>query len=63
MKKQKAIEHFGSETKIAKALGITKGAVNQWGEYIPWGRACEIALLTKGKLKAVKKPIKLKQAS
>ena len=30
--KQQAIQHFGNSTKLAKALGITKGAVSQWKE-------------------------------
>lgn len=52
MKKQTAVEYFGSEAKLARFLGLTNGAVNQWGEYIPQGRAYQIELMTKGKLKA-----------
>ena len=62
MKKRDAAEYFGNETKLAQALGITKGAVNQWDEDIPKGRAYEIQFLTKGKLKYVPAE-KLKQAS
>jgi DNA-binding transcriptional regulator YdaS (Cro superfamily) len=32
MKKQDAIKLAGSAIKLAKVLGITKGAVSHWGE-------------------------------
>ncbi|GKQ95992.1 MULTISPECIES: Cro/CI family transcriptional regulator [Aeromonas] len=51
MKKLDVIAYFGGVTKTAKALGISKSAVSLWGEEIPYGRACQIQLLTKGKLK------------
>ncbi|WP_368203172.1 DNA-binding transcriptional regulator DicC [Aeromonas rivipollensis] len=51
MKKLDVIAYFGGVTKTAKALGISKSAVSLWGEDIPYGRACQIQLLTKGKLK------------
>lgn len=40
--KQSAIEHFGSTTKLANALGIKHSAVSQWGEYVPPLRAFQI---------------------
>jgi transcriptional repressor of cell division inhibition gene dicB len=52
MKTQDAIRHFGSATELAKALGIWKTAVSQWGENVPPRRAYEIERLTRGKLKA-----------
>ncbi|WP_049832161.1 Cro/CI family transcriptional regulator [Aeromonas media] len=52
MKKLDVIAYFGGVTKTAKALGISKSAVSLWGEEIPYGRACQVQLLTKGKLKA-----------
>ena len=51
MKKLDVIAYFGGVTKTAKALGISKSAVSLWGEDIPYGRACQVQLLTKGKLK------------
>ncbi|AUZ81306.1 MULTISPECIES: Cro/CI family transcriptional regulator [Aeromonas] len=51
MKKLDVIAYFGGVTKTAKALGISKSAVSLWGEEIPYGRACQVQLLTKGKLK------------
>lgn len=52
MKKTDAIKYFGNKANIAKALNIEPQAVYQWGEYVPKGRAFEIELMTKGKLKA-----------
>jgi DNA-binding transcriptional regulator YdaS (Cro superfamily) len=49
------IEHFGSQNKLAIALGVTKEAVSQWfkaGE-IPPARAIQIEKLTDGKIKAI----------
>lgn len=45
MKKQDAIKLAGSAIKLAKILGITKGAVSHWGEYIPRGREYELRYL------------------
>ncbi|WP_270809068.1 Cro/CI family transcriptional regulator [Aeromonas sp. QDB08] len=47
-----AVRYFGSKAAIARALGINKAAVSQWGETIPEGRAYQIEVLTGGKLKA-----------
>ena len=45
MKKQDAIKLAGSAIKLAKILGITKGAVSHWGENIPRGREYELRYL------------------
>lgn len=42
MKKEDAIKLAGSAIKLAKVLGITKGAVSHWGEDIPKGREYEL---------------------
>lgn len=47
-----AVKYFGSKAAIARAIGINKAAVSQWGETIPEGRAYQIEVLTGGKLKA-----------
>jgi len=52
MKKADAIEHFGGEVPLAKALGITPEAIYQWKERVPRGRAFQIEILTNGVLKA-----------
>jgi len=50
MKTQDAITYFGNQSKLAKALCITDGAVSQWGEYPPRGQQFEIQALTHGDL-------------
>lgn len=50
MKKSDVIAHFGGVTATAKALGIKKSSVSQWGEEIPKGRAYEVQVMTEGKL-------------
>lgn len=55
MQKSDVINHFGGVIKTAKALGMSKQAVSAWNDNIPQGRAYQIQLLTKGKLKAVPK--------
>lgn len=52
MQKSDVINHFGGVIKTAKALGMSKQAVSAWNDNIPQGRAYQIQLLTKGKLKA-----------
>lgn len=52
MRKEDAIEFFGSKIKLAKALGIAPSAVTQWPDVIPIRRAYEIEKISKGKLKA-----------
>ncbi len=69
MKKTEVVTHFGTLQAVADALGITIGAVWQWGEDLPVGRQAEIELITGGALKAdlprrgkYKKPKKSKAA-
>lgn len=47
-----AIEHFGSEAALARALGIKQQSVQDWGEVVPKLRQLQIEKLTDGKLKA-----------
>lgn len=42
MKKTEAIEAFGTATALADALGITIGAVSQWGDDVPELRVYQI---------------------
>ncbi|OYD24721.1 Cro/CI family transcriptional regulator [Oceanimonas baumannii] len=51
MKKDDVLKHFGGVMATAKALGISHAAVGKWGKEIPQGRAYQIQVLTKGKLK------------
>ncbi|MGE6107873.1 Cro/CI family transcriptional regulator [Aeromonas sobria] len=52
MQKHDVLEHFGSITAIAKAIGVSHAAVSKWDKTIPIGRAYQIEVLTGGQLKA-----------
>lgn len=58
MLKKDAVRHFGGVTKLAEALGLSKGAVSQWGENIPMLRAYQIERITNGKLVVVEPELK-----
>ena len=51
MKKKEVIDYFGSQSATAKALGITRQAVNQWPEMVPPAIAEAIERLSNGALK------------
>jgi len=55
MNKAQAIEHFGSVSALANALGVTYEAVRQWGE-VPELRQYQLEHLTSGSLKADRRP-------
>ena len=59
MKFEDAINYYGNQSKLAKALGITKQSVGNWvirlNGVIPLVRQYQIEVLTKGALKADKK--------
>lgn len=42
MKKSEAIKKFGSQAKLAKALGISRQAVHKWPDEIPKMRMYQI---------------------
>ena len=51
-----AVSYFGSKVAIAKALGINKSAVTNWGKSVPTLRAYQLQVLTKGALKVTQQP-------
>lgn len=53
MKTQDAVAFFGTKIALANAFTppLTKGAVSNWGDVIPRGRAFELQNMTNGKLK------------
>ncbi|QRY79657.1 Cro/Cl family transcriptional regulator [Pseudomonas sp. PDNC002] len=51
MTKKQAIQHFGSISKLAKALKVSYEAVRQWEE-VPELRQYQLELITKGVLRA-----------
>lgn len=46
------IAHFGSQAKVASALGIKQQSVADWGEEVPKLRQLQIQVITRGKLRA-----------
>ena len=52
MTTEDAIKHYGTQTKLADALGIKQGSVSGWGEYPPALRQLQLQQITRGKLKA-----------
>jgi len=54
MQTKEAVKHFGSQTAVGKALGITKGAVSNWKGTVPLLRAYQLQEISEGKLKAPK---------
>jgi predicted transcriptional regulator len=47
-----AIRHYGTQQKLADALGITQSTVSEWGEFPPPLRQLQIQDLTRAKLRA-----------
>jgi len=52
MKTVDAITRFGTQGKLAAALGIVQSSVAEWGDYPPRLRQLQIAALTAGALQA-----------
>jgi hypothetical protein len=53
MTKDQAVKFFGTQVKLAEALGIkSQGSVAAWEDYPPPLRQLQIEALTNGKLKA-----------
>jgi DNA-binding transcriptional regulator YdaS (Cro superfamily) len=50
MKTIKAVNYYGGRRQLAEALGITRQAVEQWGEYVAEGMAYKLQVLTAGLL-------------
>lgn len=50
MRTKQAIKHFGSAAALAKALGITRQSVHDWGDEVPEGRAYQLEVMTDGVL-------------
>ena len=50
MRKQSAVDFFGSQAALAEILAIKPAAVSQWGEVIPEKQAFRLERLTDGEL-------------
>lgn len=57
MNTRDAIEHYGSASALARALGITPAAVAQWKAAPPYVRQLQLERMTGGALKA--QPLRL----
>lgn len=52
MKKVTALAHFANDThETAAAAGVTRQAVEKWGDIVPLASAMELERSTKGELK------------
>jgi DNA-binding transcriptional regulator YdaS (Cro superfamily) len=52
MTKDELIQHFGSQSAVAAALGIKQPSVANWTDPLPELRQLEVERLTGGKLRA-----------
>lgn len=55
---EEVVEHFGGITPLAKRLGCTSQAISQWNGEFPEGRAFQIEVLSEGRFKADRLPIR-----
>jgi hypothetical protein len=51
MRKNIAIDFFGSPAALASALGISRQSVHGWKELVPEGKASRLERMTGGRLK------------
>lgn len=50
MLKQDAVNFFGSKTLLARAAGVDRSAVSQWGRIVPEARAARLQVASGGVL-------------
>jgi DNA-binding transcriptional regulator YdaS (Cro superfamily) len=50
MKTKIALEYFGNAANLARAIGISRMAVHQWGELVPLASAARLEKVTNGAL-------------
>jgi len=55
LSKQSAVKMFGSQAKLAKALGISRAAVAQWGDTVPQLQAFRIRFVLLPKMNGKRK--------
>lgn len=51
MKKETAIQHFGSAAAVARAINRAPSAVVEWPAIVPEGMAYKIQVITRGRLR------------
>lgn len=52
MTKDSAVQYFGTQAELAKALNIKQASISGWGEYPPDIRQIQLQTITRGKLRA-----------
>ena len=52
LKKSDAISFYGTKAALARAVGVNRQAVQQWGEYLPDDKAWYLHHITGGKINA-----------
>ena len=52
MTKDQAVAHFGTQVKLAEALGMSQGSISLWGVAPPALRQLQIEALSRGVLRA-----------
>ena len=50
MTTDEAVKLWGGQTRLAKALGITRDAIYKWGQYPPMATQFQIMVLSGGRL-------------
>ena len=50
MRTSDVVSHFGTQAAVARALNITRAALQSWGDLVPPYRAMQLEQLTDGKL-------------
>lgn len=50
MTTDEAVKMWGGQTRLAKALGITRDAVHKWKQYPPMDKQFQIMVLSGGRL-------------
>ncbi|TBR42181.1 hypothetical protein CBF23_007810 [Marinomonas agarivorans] len=51
MKKTEVLRYFGTQVKLANALGISQASISNWGDIIPEKQALRLEKVTQGALK------------
>lgn len=51
MKKKDVLEHFETQVRLGKILGISQASISNWGDVIPEKQALRLEKLTDGALK------------
>lgn len=54
MRTLEVVKHYGTKAAIARALGITRQSLSQWGEFPPQLAQYKLEELTNGELKRSK---------